>query len=226
MRRACVLLLTIIALMTMLSCKSSDRTKTSGSASSGGDQAIQIPAKKSKLDGWQGIKVKKCGPECCELVFPQNFGLMNKQQLLILKELVSKNLEHDVDCAMQVSTDALNQIRYLAVKKQDRDAAFMLLSPSQYNSFNLDGELAEEYAGDYQLSVLEGYRDLNGILDKTISDDVSTAVCTWAEVSGEKAGSRRLKELIPALKSRNQKNQNALAEMLSEKCKAAIMKSE
>jgi len=219
MRRACILLLTIIALMTMLSCKSSDRAKTSGSASSGGGQAIQIPANKSGLDGWQGVKVKKCGPECCELVFPRDFGLMNKQQLMILKELVSKNLEHDVDCSMQVSTDALNQIRYLAVEKQDRDAAMMLLSPSEYNGFNLDGELAEEYAGEYQLAVLEGYKDLNTILDKTISEDVSTSVCSWAEVLGEKAGSKRLKKLIPILKSQNH---NELAGMLSEKCKAVL----
>ena len=210
----------LVTLLASLSCKSNDRTKTSDkSTSSDTGQAIQIPAKKSALDGWQGIKVKKCGSACCELVFPERFGLKNKQQLIVLKDLVSKNIEHDVDCSMQVSTYALNQIRFLAVEKQDRDAAMMLLSPSQYNGFNLDGELAEEYAGEYQLAVLEGYQDLNAILDKTTSEDVSTAVCSWAEVLGEKAGSARLKKLVPALKS---KNLNELAQMLSEKCKAVL----
>lgn len=141
MKRACLEILLIIALFALvplLSCKSTDRTKTSAKSTiSAVGQAIEIPAKKSALDGWQGIKVKKCGSECCELVFPENFGLMNKQQLMILKELVSKNIEHDVDCSMQVSTYALNQIRHLAVEKQDREAALMLLSPSQYNEFKL-----------------------------------------------------------------------------------------
>lgn len=223
MKKACIeilLIITMFALMTGLSCKSNDRSKTSAKSTvpvSG--RAMQIPAKKSALDGWQGIKVKKCGAECCELVFPDNFGLMNRQQLMTLKELVSKNIEHDVDCSMQISTYALNQIRHLAVEKQDRDAAMMLLSPSEYNGFNLDGALAEEYAGEYQLAVLEGYKDLNAILDKTISEDVSTSVCSWAEALGDKAGSKRLKKLIPILKSQNY---NELAGMLSEKCKAVI----
>jgi hypothetical protein len=223
MKRAYLEILLIIALfaiVTMLSCKSSDRTKTSTKSTIAvTENALQIPAKKSMLAGWHGIKVKKCGSECCELVFPENYGLMNKQQLMTLKELVSKNIEHDVDCSMQVSTYALNQIRHLAVEKQDRDAAMMLLSPSQYNGFNLDGELAEEYAGEYQLAVLEGYQSLNSILDKTISEDVSTSVCSWVEVLGEKAGAKRLRKLVPVLKS---KNLGDLAQMLSEKCKAVL----
>jgi len=223
MKKTCFGVVCIIALFTLLTalaCKSSDRNKTSDKSTiSGAGQTIQIPAKKSALDGWQGIKMKKCGSACCELVFPENFGLKNKQQLLVLKDLVSKNIEHDVDCSMQVSTYALNQIRSLAIKKQDRDAALMLLSPSQYGGFNLDGELAEEYAGEYQLAVLEGYQDLNAILDKTILEDASTSVCSWAEVLGEKAGSKRLKKLVPVLKS---KNLNELAQMLTEKCKAVL----
>ncbi len=223
MKRAYFEILWIIMLFTLLtalSCKSSDRTKTSDKlTSSDAGQAIQIPAKKSALDGWQEIKVKKCGSACCELVFPESFGLKNKQQLLALKALVSTNIEHDVDCSMQVSTYALNQIRYLAIEKQDRDAALMLLSPSQYGGFNLDGELAEEYAGEYELAVLEKYHDLGSILDKSISEDVSTSVCSWAEVLGEEAGSKRLKKLLPVLKS---KNLNELTQMLSEKCRAVL----
>ena len=223
MKKTCIEILWIImlcTLLTALSCKSGDRTRTSDkSTNSDAGKAIQIPVKKSALDGWQGIKVKKCGSACCELVFPESFGLKDKRQLMALKALVRANLEDDVNCSMQVSTYALNQIRYLAIEKQDRDAAIMLLSPSQYGGFNLDGELAEEYAGEYELAVLEKYHNLGSILNKSISEDVSTSVCSWAEVLGEEAGSRRLKQLIPVLKS---KNLNELNQMLSEKCRAVL----
>lgn len=220
MRVGFIGIIILCMLLTALACKSDNRSKTfDKSASSGAGQTLLIPAKKSALDGWQGIRVKKCGPACCELMFPENFGLNNKQQLSALKDLVSKYIEHDVDCMMQVAYDALKQMRFLAAEKQDRDAAMMLLSPSRYGGFNLDGELAEEYAGGYQLTVLEKYRDLGSVLDKNISDDVSTSVCSWAEVLGEEAGSKRLKKLVPVLKS---KNLNELAQMLSEKCKAVL----
>ncbi len=177
--------------------------------------SVHIPKKKSALDGWQGVKVRKCGAKCCELVFPENFGLKNKNQLMALRELVNADLDQDVDCMMLVNKDTLNQIKFLATEKQDSDAAKMLLSPQSYGGFNLDGELAEEFVGEYQLSVLEKFKNLHSILDKNVEEDLSVSICSWVEVLGEEAGQKRVKKLLRDLKS---KDFSAFAGMISEKC--------
>jgi len=178
-------------------------------------QPIQIPKTKAALDGWQGIKIRKCGPKCCELVFPHTFGLNNKIQLMSLRSLVNAELVHDVDCMMLVNIDALNQIKFLAVEKKDQEAARMLLSPMTYGGFNLDGEVAEQFVEDYQLVILEKFDDLPSILNRHIEEELSIAICSWLEVSSDELGRKRINKLIKKLKS---KNLNEFIEKITSKC--------
>ena len=175
----------------------------------------KIPKKKSELNGWQNIKIRKCGNQCCELVFPPGFGHKNKKQLAALRNLVNSHLEHDIDCMLQTNEDALKQIKFLATENQDDDAALMILSPNSFGGFNLDGALAEEYSGEYQLPVLEKYQKLDAILNVKRQEEVSTDLCSWLEVLGETSDRERVKKLIPYFKS---KNIGKFADIITEKC--------
>ncbi len=174
-----------------------------------------IPKKKSELNGWQNITVRKCGKECCEVVFPENFRYGNKKQLLALRSLVNNELEHDVDCMMRVREDALKHIRFLSTDKQDVDATILLLSPNTFGGFNLDGTLAEDYPGEFQLLVLEKYQKLIIVLNVKKQEEVSTDLCSWLEVLGEVSDRERVKELIVQLKSQQL---NGFAAMVADKC--------
>lgn len=61
----------------------------------------EIPDKTSKLNGWQGIKIvqgKRCA-DCCDLIFPNNFGYKNRNQLNdLLKIIRSRKISHDLGC--------------------------------------------------------------------------------------------------------------------------------
>lgn len=206
----------LLSVVVLIACTKGEQK--SGKESSGGPRGVhaQIPKKKSELNGWQGLKIKKEGPNLCALVFPENYGMANKEQLMVLRGLANANLDHDLDCVLQVNYAALNQIRFLAVEKQDADAATMLLNPKSYGGFELDGELAEEYAGEYQLPVLEKNRTLKALLeDKEIAEQLSDSLCSWVEVLGEKEGRSRVKKLVQRLK---QESLTQFTDMLSSKC--------
>lgn len=168
-----------------------------------GQQIIpaQLPKKKSELNGWQGLTIKKEGTGLCKLVFPENYGMANKEQLMVLRELANATLVHDIDCVLQVNYAALDQIKLLAVDKQDVDAAAMLINPEGYGGFELDGELAEEYAGEYQLPILEKCSNLTNLLEnKQVNEQLSDSLCSWVETLEEKEGRNRVNNLVQHLK--------------------------
>lgn len=177
---------------------------------------LQMPKKKSELNGWQGLKIKSEGPVLCKLIFPENYGLTNNEELMVLRKLANSNLDQDLDCVLQVNSSALNQIRFLAVKKDDVNAASMLLNPNKFGGFELDGELAEEYAGEYQLPVLEKSNNLNAILkDTETAEQLSDSLCSWVETLGEKEDQKRLKKVMLNLRKAKL---SQLSNMLSSKC--------
>jgi len=206
----------LLSVVMLIACTKGE--KKSRKESSGEPRGIhaQMPKKKSELNGWQEIKIKKERPNVCTLIFPKNYGMANKEQLMVLWGLANATLDHDVDCELQVKYDALNQIRFLAVDKQDIEAATMLLNPNSYGGFDLDGELAEEYAGEYQLPVLEKNSKLKILLEnKEIAKQLSDSLCSWVEVLGEKEGRSRVKKLVQHLKK---ESFTQFAGTLSSKC--------
>lgn len=213
-----IILAASISLVLHIGCSCEDNMNNKSAQLKRGS-SITIPSKKSKLNGWNGIKIVKCGPKCCELQFPDDFGFNNVEQLMILRGLVNQSFEHDVDCMLLVNVDALDQIKIIATKKQDADAARMLLLPKKFGGFALDGEVASEYPGAYQLTVMEKFTDLPSILDEGDQAAVSTAVCSWLEVLGEKQDVERVKKLIVRLKSIKME---LLAHNLSVKCSAML----
>lgn len=206
----------LLCVVVMISCTKGEQK--SGNKSSGESHGIhaQMPKKKSELSGWQGLKIMKEGPDLCTVVFPESYGMANKDQLTTLRDLANANLSHDLDCELQVNYAALNQIRFLAVERQDFEAATMLLNPKSYGGFELDGELAEEYAGEYQLPVLERNGKLQALLEnKEIAEQLSDSLCSWVEVLGEKEGRNRVKKLVQRLKKENLLQ---FTNLLSSKC--------
>jgi hypothetical protein len=176
---------------------------------------IRFPNKKSELDGWQGISMKKIAPKGCELIFPNNFGHKNKKQLLILRELVNRsvNLEHDLDCALPIEYNALDQIKNLAINKQDKNAALMLLDWSTHGGFNLDGELAEEYVGEYEIPVLLKFKKLHSIVNDKNEQIIADDICNWFDFNKDR---KLLKTLLAAFRKNNLNN---LADKIVRKCR-------
>lgn len=206
----------MLTVVLLTACSKEEKKNNNRSSTEKRNVHAQLPKKKSELNGWQGLKIEKDGAELCRLVFPENYGLANMAQLNWLRELVNSNLDHDLDCVLQVNYAALDQIKLLAAEKQDTDATAMLLDPKRYGGFDLDGELAEEYAGEYQLPVLEKSRKLTNFLEnKQVVEQLTDSVCSWVEVSGEKKERNRVKALVQLLK---RENFPLFTSMLSSKC--------
>ncbi|HAK59695.1 MAG TPA: hypothetical protein DCO77_04840 [Nitrospiraceae bacterium] len=181
--------------------------------------SFKIPRKTSQLNGWQGITIKygtTC-PDCCDLVFPGDFGHADKKKLQVIIKLVRSGTKiDDVDCMRPVQYYALRHLLQLAVVKQDAGAALSLLSPSAHGGFNLDGEVAEEYAGEYQLRVLEKFKDLRPLLNVKLEEELSDSICSWLEVLGEKSDRIRVKRVISRLQS---EGFSQFAALFSKRCK-------
>lgn len=206
-----------LVLLTLAACTDWEaKTGKDGNGAQSHSGNLQIPKKKSELNGWQGLMIKKKSPTLCKLIFPESYGLANEEELLVLRKLANANLDHDLDCVLQVNSAALDQIRLLAVKKQDFNAAKMLLTPSSYGGFDLDGELAEEYAGEYQLPVIDMTNSALVILkDKKIAEEVSDSLCSWIEALGEKDDEKMLRRIVVNLRK---KKLTEFSNLLSLKC--------
>ncbi len=182
--------------------------------------ALKLPAKKSQFDGLYGIRIdngaKGEGP--CRLVFPQTFGYRNAKQLNFLKRIVnhSVEIEHDVDCVMPVAYDALDHIRLLAIKKQDKAAARMLLYPPGHGGFELGGgELEESYGEWYIIPVIEKYKKLGALLDNKTEKYVVHHTClAWVDPNADP--NLDINNVIKALNKRGLKS---LASKIKTTCK-------
>lgn len=184
-----------------------------GSACS--EEIIKLPNKMSEFNGWQGVTINKISSKYCKLNFPKDFGLQNSSQIMILRAIVynSGYIKNDVDCVLQINYDALNQILYLATERQDAKAASMLLDWKSGASLNLDGEAQAEYAGNYELPVLEKFNNLPLIINKALEEDIADSVCHWA-VPRNKLD--RIRKLIEHLQ---QKKMKRLTYLVSKRCK-------
>jgi hypothetical protein len=147
-----------------------------------GASALKLPSKESKFDGFYGIKVKKgirC-PKCCDLVFPETFGLGNMQELQFLEDIVSRVrwVKSDLDCTTAWDYDTLDHLIYLATVRQDRQAAKMLLTPPSQGGFDLGGgELDEVYGDEYVRPVVEKYNKLGELLNEKVMAYVAQELC-------------------------------------------------
>jgi hypothetical protein len=101
-------------------------------------------------------------------------------------------MKYDLDCMLLVNYDALGQIKYLAIERQDPNAALMLLNWSSQGGFNLDGELAEEYVGEYEIPVLMKFKRLSIILDDRIEKNIARDICNWFGFNTDKKLYRKL----------------------------------
>lgn len=181
------------------------------------DKVISLPDKKSEFNGWQGTKIKRggdCGPKCCAIIFPKDFGYGDKAQLNLLKRLVinANNIVHDVDCWMPIDYFTLNQIRYLALERQDVDAALLLVDRLNHQELKLDGELEAEYSGEYELPVLEKFKDIKSIISEKNASLLSDSVCAWAVPRNEL---RRINKLVDHL---SLEGMNKISNLIKKKC--------
>lgn len=186
-----------------------------------GASVLKLPSKESKFDGLYGIKVKKgirC-EKCCDLVFPETFGLGNMRELKFLKEVVNSwsKIERDLDCVTSWSYDALDHFKYLATVRQDKNAAKMLLYPAGHGGFDLGGgELDEVYPDEYIRPVVEKYKKLGELLNVKVINYIADELCL-ARVNPVIDSNMDLEKMISDLRSRGLKD---LANKLEVTCKA------
>jgi len=115
------------------------------------------------------------------------FGYKNGGQLQDLLTIIRGSpagIENDVACLMPPAYYALEQLRKLAVDKQEQRVAHLILRPSAYGGLNLDGELAENYTIDMKLPVILKYKRMKNLLvadpmlgTETI-DEVADELCS------------------------------------------------
>jgi hypothetical protein len=181
---------------------------------------LRLPSKKSGFDSLYKITIKKGMPceQCCKLIFPETFGLGNEHELHFLKEIVNNGfkIEHDVDCIMPISQDALDHIKFLAIEKQDKKAAKILLYPPGHGGFDLGGgELAEIYGDEYVRPIVEKYKKLGELLDEKVNIYVADQLC-YAWINPVIDSNMDLAKLVLDLKKRNI---TALASRIESTCK-------
>ncbi len=185
-----------------------------------GASVLKLPSKESKFDGLYGIKVKKgirC-EKCCDLVFPETFGLGNMQELQFLKDIVNRVrwVESDLDCATAWDYDTLDHFKYLATIRQDKEAARMLLTPPAHGGFDLGGgELDEVYPDEYIRPVVENYKKLGELLNEKVMTYVADELC-FAWLNPVIESNMDLTKLLSDLRKRNL---NVLASKIESTCK-------
>lgn len=177
-----------------------------------------LPARSSGFEGWRGVKIQRgirCR-NCCDLVFPAEFGA-KPDELRLLQEIVSsQDIEHDFpDCMMPRWEDALDQIKRLAIDHQDRAAAEVLTRAKSEGGLDLGGgELSETYAADYLIPTLLAYRRMSDILTPALEDHVATQVCAaaYGPATGEDID-------VEAIVAQLQARSSSLAKRIKSTCK-------
>jgi len=186
-----------------------------------GASILKLPSKESKFDGLYGIKIKKgirC-EKCCDLVFPEAFGLGNMRELQFLKDIINRVrwVESDLDCVTAWDYDALDHFKYLATVRQDKNAAKMLLNPPSHGGFDLGGgELDEVYPDEYIRPVVEKYKKLGELLNVKIINYIADELCL-VRFNPVIDSNMDLEKMISDLRSRGLKD---LANKLEVTCKA------
>lgn len=157
---------------------------------------VRIPNTLSALIEKTGIGKK------CNIVFSNKFG-STKKNLEYLLLILARNhvIKNDIDCNTDIRIDVLTYVKYLAIIKQQREAASFMLF--KFTEFNLDGELAEFYAQDYLVPVLSGYKDLDELLSnkKANWDLLTKELCISSESPHTSFSLSKLVDLLKKKKS-------------------------
>ena len=177
------------------------------------------PTKWSELDGWNGLRVEKQVDfknqrKLCYLRFPADYGTVNDEQFTRLLRLAREGykIDVDLDCYTSINYEVLGHIRFLAIQKQFRKAVLAILGPHRNEELRLDGEIAEEFAGDYILPTLERYERLSSILSPEIEDSLAHEICGWAIPREE------MKRVRIAQSDLTKRGYTSLAKKIAAKC--------
>jgi hypothetical protein len=143
---------------------------------------VPPPARISAIEGWRGVTIAKgerCA-DCCDLKFPRSFGEADSKELAFLKRLVTRDgPKKDLACLMPLAYYALRQMKQLATIRDSKAAASLILSEKVYDELDLDGELAEVFAEDYQIPVLRTNSHVSGITSRESLTGLAKSICAW-----------------------------------------------
>lgn len=134
------------------------------------------PERLSGLNGWHGVTVKREG-EQCRVSFPKNFGATPPELGVLLRMANHDEKFRDVDCYVDIYAP-LNQLKRLAVEEQNETAARLILFAPETGKLDIDGEVAEGFANDYQTPVLMGYKNLSAVIPGASEARLAQDVCT------------------------------------------------
>jgi len=131
---------------------------------------------------FRGQSISRPKVKWCSLHFPAKYGMLSNDQFSRLLRLAREGYKIDVnlDCKTSIKHEALAQIRTLAVHNQYKKAALALLGSQRSEELHLDGEIAEEFAGEYILPTLEKYDRLSELLTPQVEESIVREICGWA----------------------------------------------
>ncbi|MDH5719579.1 MAG: hypothetical protein OEZ13_03065 [Spirochaetia bacterium] len=182
-----------------------------------------IPEKISELKNWRGIKIllDKEDNKKCSLIFPEKFGYKKEKEVYLLIRLI--NLRHFMEfdlCKPEIDKDGLNHLKYLAIQKQDKTAAWALLFPEEHQGFDLDGEALETYDSQYLVQIIDKFIQLKMLMHKKRTNaDFATNICFGIRFTKDEKI-----DLTNILKKLKEKGLEKFAELVEEKCKEMWMK--
>ncbi|MDH5717524.1 MAG: hypothetical protein OEZ22_07780 [Spirochaetia bacterium] len=128
---------------------------------------VKLPKKVSELNGWHGIRLlhKDIVARKCRLVFTRNFGENTKEEVYLLIKLINLRflIKEDI-CSIDLETEGLDHLLYLAIERQNKYAAWAILFPLEHQGFNLEGNVLDIYDVKYLLPVINYYEKLRFLL--------------------------------------------------------------
>lgn len=167
----------------------------------------------SKMNGWHGLNAKKLvinAKTYCIIDVPKEFGLTIEERNYLNYIAINSNVASIAmkeDCyTTNIIYIALDQLKLLATKNQDRETARLIIfEGSEAMPFELDGEVAEAYTGDYLIPVLRKYKELSLIIDSKKEDDIARSVCadfSWQQDIKKKDAKKKINDTVAILKAK------------------------
>jgi hypothetical protein len=190
----------------------------------GGDGSINFPSDLVGMDGWHGVRViksEKYGQPQCDASFPNDFG-SRKEEIEFLNYFIAhgRQIQDESNCdILSMKYGVLDQLRLLAIQKQQSNAANLLLyygTPTM--PFHLDGEVAETYTESYLLPVLEKFVKLNGLLTNDKTEMLARKICSevsWRQDVKDAKMLARIRRMVDHLYTIGAKH---LAEKIHQTC--------
>lgn len=165
------------------------------------EDCVDWPERISQFDGWKDISIRKndnC-EKCYSLVFPDGFGLVEKERY-ILKNIAKKKveMEYDIDASLLEDEDVASHIYQTAMNRQSDELASILVFPTE-EGLTTGAGLSNRLFYDYSIRLIKNYNQIDKIIEENDYEKVASDIC---EAMASRFDFSELKDLVNSLKNK------------------------